>query len=163
MTILKQHSDLHAEIQRAFSSNVRVDSREIARGESIEARMVGDFLSPRSWIDLDADALIDYDSRADLSALIAFLSSKGFRYYLPAILLFIIDHNAKAGNLIDALISKLASGSDEYGPNAFTRAQQLAVSRFLSYLKGAHPNDKLMGNEIDRALSIWNTIESSPK
>ena len=156
--MVREH-DLLTEIQSAFAGNARIESQQIVRGESIEAGMVKHFLSSRSWIDLDADALSGYDSRADLSASIAFLSPEGFRYYLPSFLLFIIEHYTRAGNLIDTLISKLASGSDEYGPNAFTRAQKLAVSRFLSYLKEAHPADKSMGIEIDRALSLWNTSD----
>ena len=150
-----QKSELLKEIQLAFSQNERFDSQNVVRGDSIEAGMVKNLLSKRSWAELDAAALSAYDNQADLSAVIAFLSPEGFRYYLPSFLSFIVNQFNTYGLLIDSLISKLASGATGYGPEIFTPAEKLAVSRFLSYLRERFPNDESMGRDIDNALKLW--------
>ncbi len=150
-----EKQDLISNLHGAFEKRERPHGERPVRGVSIEAQMVEQLLSQRSWIDLDSYTLSSYESRADLSALVAFLSPEGFRYYLPSLLLFVVDNQYKAGALVDAITAKLSSTSEEYGPQMFTPQQQLAVSLFLTYLKQRHPDDRSMGDEIDRALSVW--------
>ena len=143
------------EIHIAFENTPRPEDDKIIRGQSLEGKMIKYFLAPRSWKEVNADVLCGYDQRADLSAMICFLSAEGFRYYLPAFLLFVILEYKRAGILIDVLISKLASGSDGFSSSDFSQQQCRSVYEFLQYLRESHSDDELMCKEIELALKVW--------
>ena len=147
--------DLLQNIYTAFKNSSKLDKNNIVRGESLEAKMITYYLAPKTWQELDVLALSNYDQRADLSAMTAFLSSEGLRYYLPSFLVFVVLKNKKAGVLIDVLISKLASQPERISASDFSQSQRAVVRGFLQYLKQNFANDVSLCKEIDRALTVW--------
>lgn len=143
-------ADFRATVVKVFSSAVPPERRDLVIGESLEAAQIRNYLVPRKWQELDSVALENYDSRADLSALPAFLSGDGFRYYLPAFLLFIASHYEKAGLLVDSSIAALGRCQ----PDDFDESQRQLIISFLVSLEEQHPSDAPMCREIQRVKAI---------
>jgi hypothetical protein len=141
-------------IYTVFKNSSKPDKNNIVRGESLEAKMIKYYLAPRTWQEVDVQVLSNYDQRADLSAMTAFLSSEGLRYYLPSFMVFVVLQNKKAGLLIYALLSRLAS-PERISASDFSQSQSAVVIWFLQYLKENYSNDADMCEEIDLALTAW--------
>lgn len=148
---MNRDANFRARVFDAFSSAVPPARRDLVIGDSLEAAQIRNYLAPRKWHELDSVALENYDSRADLSALPAFLSSDGFRYFLPALLLFIASDYEKAGLLVDSVIAALG----RCRPNDFDEIQRQLVISFLVSLEDQHPNDDPMCRELQRVKAIW--------
>jgi hypothetical protein len=143
--------ELHHQIVCAFAATNPPQRGELVRGNSLEAAQIRNYLAPRTWQQLGSTELANYDNRADLSALPAFLSDEGFRYYLPALLDFIQRDFDRAGLLVDSVVSALGRSK----PVAYSVDQREVVAAILLHLLDVHPNDELMRKELRRTLEVW--------
>ena len=148
---MTEPSDWHRRIAIAFAQVRRPDRAALVRGQSLEAAQIRNYLAPRTWQQLDHVALSNYDSRADLSALPAFLSDDGFRYYLPALLGFILSDFDKAGLLVDSVIAALGRSR----PLDYPATQRELIRAFLSQLLADHADDERMCAKLGKAVRIW--------
>lgn len=145
-------TNLKQAIVAAFLGSDQPSTRDLVQGESLEAAMVRNYLACRQWQELDAEALRNYDSRADLAAMPAFLSNAGFKYYLPSLLLFVLARGNDAGGTLDSLVSKLGSRTDVA---AYSHEQRLAIQSFLRRLAELNEADPLFVSELHMALDHW--------
>lgn len=151
---MTEPSDWHQRIANAFAQVRRPQRAELVRGTSLEASQVRNYLAPRTWQQLDRVALVNYDSRADLSALPAFLSDEGFRYYLPALLEFILSDFDKAGLLVDSVIAALGRCQ----PLDYSAEERKLIVEFMSQLLADHAGDELMCAELRRVRHAWDGV-----
>jgi len=136
-------------------------------GSHAEAQQVARHFGGRDWGDVDSKSILAYDDAADASAALSFMSPEGFRYYLPAFLLFILEQEEKAGLIAASTISKLAPWSDPDDEQMtrfcnerlvqFSDMERQAIVQFLQYTR-EHDTGSLSGEELDRALQYWKSF-----
>jgi hypothetical protein len=128
-------------LRAAFADVARIDPASLTVGDSLEASVIRHFLQQRSWQQLDAVLLDGYDSRGDLSALPCFLSADGFVYYLPSLLLYVLERDLRAGLLIDTLTAALRRYAATI--NGLSPEMRAAISEALDYFEALHAADEL--------------------
>lgn len=143
------------EIDEAFGNASPLPHDQLVSSHELEPRMIQQFLAKKSWRELTASALINYDELADSSAIIAFLSEAANRYFLPAFLTFVISRGSDAGLIIDVLLSRLAEGRSGLSPAMFTERQRGAVRSFLAVLALQHAHDESTSAQIKSATDRW--------
>lgn len=135
---------------------------DIVTSDELEPKMVRQLLGSKRWSDVSTELLNGYDQRADLSAVVAFLSDEANRYYLPAFMSFIVGESMRSGLLLDVLLSRLGSGRAGLAPKYFSAAQRDAVHSFLQYLYELYFNDESTRREVDLALAQWGEKSKVP-
>jgi hypothetical protein len=126
-------------LETAFTNAERPSPALLTADTSLEASVIRNYLAQRTWCELDNVALENYDTRGDLSALPFFLSSTGFVYFLPALLLFIADRGRRANLLVETVLA----GMRKHAPaiRALPQAQRSALDAALSTLKVLYADD----------------------
>ena len=143
------------EIGAAFGNTTRPKDDQLVNSDELEPRMIQQFLKGKSWRDLTTSSLIDYDGRADSSAIIAFLSEEANRYFLPSFMSFVISHGRDAGLIIDVLLSRLVAQRSGLSSVKFNQNQRGAVRSFLVALALQHAHDESTCAQIESAMVHW--------
>jgi hypothetical protein len=128
---------------------------DIVTSDELEPKMVRQLFGSKRWNDISTELLNGYDQRADLSAVVAFLSDEANRYYLPAFMTFIVCDAKGAGLLLDVLLSRLGSGRSGLSPMYFSSTQRGSVNSFLRYLYDLHFNDESTRRAVEHGLALW--------
>jgi hypothetical protein len=149
------------EIEASFKNIRRPKKEEISNDNCLEAAMVRNYFYQMEWPDVNDERIISYDGRADLSAVFAFLSDDGFRYFFPTFLVFLLRHGRTCGALLDALVWKLASGDDIVSPASFSKEQRLAVKAWLHCMQQLLLDDELFQKDIESVLKKWSSSHSA--
>lgn len=144
-------------IHAAFNDSVNVSSDRIVNSKELEPLMVKQLLSSRTWREVSTEVLFGYDQRADLSAVIAFLTDDANRYYLPAFMIYVLCRGKDAGLIVDVLLSRLSTGSQGLSPSFFSGSQRNAVRTFLSALRQLIAEDESAIVQIVEAERLWST------
>jgi hypothetical protein len=126
-------------LEDAFVDAARPASHLLTADASLEASVIRNYLAQRTWLELDDIALQNYDTRGDLSALPFFLSSSGFVYFLPALLLFVADRRRRSNLLVDTLLAGLRKHATAV--KCMSPTQQAAVDFALSRLELLYSDD----------------------
>lgn len=142
-------------IVRAFANSVRPEPAATVADSSLEASMIRTYLVRYRWDEVSTSILNEYDTRADLSAIIAFLSVDGLRYYMPSFLLYLIEEGSKAGLILDSLLDCLIGERVGIGPRDFASPQRQAICMSLQHLAEIHRKDPVTSEEIADAIRIW--------
>lgn len=151
-------------IIEAFAGAPKPAFQEIAGNRNtLEARQVAAFLQSRTWNDLTLPVLRGY--HGDPSAMLAFLSPKAFRYYLPAFLLAVIRDFRRADMLVDTTLAAVApsttlSGSEHLLAHGMEKLSELsldesnAICAWLGFLNEQYRRE-FDGTQLDLALEFW--------
>ena len=150
-----EHGSLQDKIRAAFANTIQPQKDALVRGSTLEASMIKHYFSSRRWDELNTAALADYDSRADLSAVLSFLTPEAVAYYMPSILLFILEK--PPGLLMDALIRRIKEAREGFTPASYTSQQQQAISDVLSHLIQAQRRDEETVQSISHAEASWSS------
>ena len=142
-------------INAAFAHTIAVPEVRLVSSHELEPCAIKQLLARKSWHEVTADVLIEYDRRADSSAIIAFLSDEANRYFLPSFMFFVLNQGKGAGLIIDVLLSRLAAGRSGLLPVEFTEKQRGAVRCFLRALSLKHSDDESTRVQIDTAIARW--------
>ncbi|MBA4098773.1 MAG: hypothetical protein C0484_18665 [Rhodospirillum sp.] len=153
-----EHAHLQDKIKAAFADSIQPQKDALVRGSTLEASMIMHYFSSRHWEELNSTALANYDSRADLSAVLSFLTPEAVVYYMPSVLLFILER--PPGILMDALIRRIKEAREGFTPASYTSQQQQAISDVLAYLIQVHRHDEETVQSISNAQESWRRIAS---
>jgi hypothetical protein len=153
---------LKRQIERAFS-NTRCPGDEkivdVNTDVPSEYKSMRDLYKGRDWKDVDIKTLRETGSN------LCFLSSAAFRYYLPGLMMGVLEHYVEVDTLSDSLVFALTpSKSRNPGVkrhsserlSGYTQAQGEAVQGFLRVLHDHFADDTAKG-DVDEALTFWNT------
>jgi hypothetical protein len=135
-------------IDLAFRGTVCPEGRSLVIGDTPEELQIRNLLLNRQWPEIDTAVLDAYDARADLSAIVAFLSPSAGVYFMPALLKYLVAKAPSNGLLLRVILRRLKTGKGPFAPNLYTVDQRGAISRSLAYLEQVYEGD----DEYDLAL-----------
>jgi len=136
-------NDLSNIIYNAFKWVSR--PKAIVRGNSIEDSYVYDYFHNKKNTEID-DLFNEY--KYDVSAIIHFLTSDAFIYYLPAFMSLLLYKYEHADVFFDAFIYKLI-GKDGCWFSLLNKEQRNAVGLFLRFVLEKH-RDEFFDDEVKR-------------
>ncbi len=126
-----------------------------------ESQELRDLVMGRHWRELTLDYI---DSRRINDTVAVLLSDEGFRYYLPAYMLAILEDRETADVMVDSVIYRLIGPFEMPSPERdawlewtgqLGDEQQRAVTAFLEFERDVHREDYPF-DEPERALhSYW--------
>lgn len=129
-------------IRLAFADVPRPDDAGLVHPSSHDGTDLEVLHGVEHWEDLD-----DSRIRAGYSAL-SFLSPEGFRHFIPAFMVWVLQHPTSAAAVIDSTVwaFDVELYPDELRPyvashwSMLDEGQRVAVRAFLSVMAGTHPD-----------------------
>jgi hypothetical protein len=135
-------------IDLAFRETTRPDCHSLVVGAGPEELQIRDLLLNRQWSEVDTAMLDTYDDRADLSAIVAFLSPKATVYFMPAFLKYVVSKGRSNGLLLRNILRRFTAGKGSFDPTSYSVIQREAISRAMAYMEQVYEGD----DEYDLAL-----------
>lgn len=142
-------------IRKSFSVSPIPQVKIIMRSSGEEPAEIQALIGGLSWPNVDSELLLKYEESGDVSAMPAFLSEVGFRYYLPAFLTYVASKPKVSGLLLDHL---LHCAADEYSNCEIIRfngQERRAVLAFLEHQLAQIDLDEFRRRDVNVAIAAW--------
>lgn len=126
---------------------------EFIEGDSLEARMVLNYFYRFSYRDLVTDVFDAYDHRADLSAVVFFLTDKSYLWMLPSLIEYVDSKLPNGMHLVRSVLRRYHNLDQSIGNFSFVRT---IIKDWLIMLKRQVSGDELAEEYIDEQLGLLN-------